>query len=59
MGRTMEVANDCYCQILAQKVSTTETEVDVLRQLALFCCAGLFVFVLLKTYGLDLGPGFF
>lgn len=46
-------------KFLARRVPSTETEADVLRQLALFCCAGLFVFLLLTTYGLDLSPGFF
>ena len=32
---------------------------DVLKQLALFCCAGLTVGLLMATYGLDLSPGFF
>jgi hypothetical protein len=30
-----------------------------LKQLALMCGAGLFVLLLLATYGLDLSPGFF
>jgi hypothetical protein len=46
-------------KFLARKIPGTATEADVLRQAALFCCAGLFVFVLLKTYGLDLSPGLF
>jgi hypothetical protein len=32
---------------------------DAFKQLALFCCAGLLVSVLLMTYGLDLSPSFF
>lgn len=32
---------------------------DVLKQIALFCGAGLLVSLLLMTYGLDLSPGFF
>ena len=32
---------------------------EILKQFALFCAAGLFVFVLLLTYGVDLSPGFF
>lgn len=32
---------------------------DVLKQALLFCAAGLLVFVLLLTYGLDLSPGLF
>jgi hypothetical protein len=33
--------------------------VEILKQILLFCLAGLFVSVLLMTYGLDLSPGFF
>jgi hypothetical protein len=29
------------------------------RAFAMFCGAGLFVLLLLATYGLDLSPGFF
>jgi hypothetical protein len=32
---------------------------EVLKQLLLFCLAGLFISVLLMTYGVDLSPGFF
>jgi len=41
------------------RVSHTETETDTLKMVALFCGAGLFVSLLLATYGLDLSPGFF
>jgi hypothetical protein len=34
-------------------------EMEVLKQLLLFCLAGLFISVLLMTYGVDLSPGFF
>ena len=34
-------------------------EIDALKQIALFCAAGLLVSLLLLTYGLDLSPGFF
>ena len=37
----------------------TVTEVDVLKQLLMFCAAGLFVSLLLLTYGVDLSPGLF
>ena len=37
----------------------TINEVDVLKQLVLFAAAGLFVSLLLLTYGVDLSPGFF
>lgn len=39
--------------------ATSSLEADTLNQLALFCCAGLFVSLLMMTYGLDLSPGFF
>lgn len=32
---------------------------ETLKWFALFCGAGLFVFILRATYGLDLSPGFF
>jgi hypothetical protein len=34
-------------------------DVDTLKQLLLLGAAGLFVSVLLMTYGVDLSPGFF
>jgi hypothetical protein len=46
---------------IAQKavVASVSPRAFVLRQLALFAAAALFVFVLSLTYGLDLSPGFF
>jgi hypothetical protein len=38
---------------------TTSIEIEILKQLAIFCGAGLLVSVLLMTYGLDLSAGFF
>ncbi len=32
---------------------------DILKPIALFCGACLFVALLMPTYGLDLSPGFF
>jgi hypothetical protein len=46
-------------RLLARLVPATQAEADVLKQLVLFCCAGLFVLLLMMTYGLDLSPGFF
>ncbi len=37
----------------------TVAEVETLKQLLLFCLAGLLVSVLMMTYGVDLSPGFF
>jgi hypothetical protein len=46
---------------VAQKVvvAATSPRAFVIRHLALFAAAALFVFVLSLTYGLDLSPGFF
>lgn len=38
---------------------STVNEIEVLRQLALFGAASLFVGLLMLTYGVDLSPGFF
>jgi hypothetical protein len=34
-------------------------EVEVLKQIALFCGAGLLITLLMLSFGLDLSPGFF
>jgi hypothetical protein len=46
-------------RFLARRVPATQAEADILKQIALFCCAGLLVSLLMMTYGLDLSPGFF
>ena len=46
-------------KILARRFPATPAEIETLKQLALFCGAGLFVSLLLMTYGLDLSAGFF
>lgn len=38
---------------------STINDTQVLKQPVLFCAAALFVGLLLLTYGVDLGPGFF
>ena len=40
-------------------IATPSPRAFILRQMALFAAAALFVFVLSLTYGLDLSPGFF
>ena len=57
-GGILEVAMTALVQAL-YRASHTETEIDALKLVALFCGAGLFVSLLLATYGLDLSPGFF
>lgn len=46
---------------VAQKVVAASTSFRdiIIRHLALFAAAALFVFVLSLTYGLDLSPGLF
>jgi hypothetical protein len=46
-------------RVLARNFPTTAVEVETLKQLAMFCGAGLLVSLILMTYGLDLSPGFF
>lgn len=46
-------------KLLARRVPANRAEAEILKEIALLCCAGLFVSILLMTYGLDLSPGFF
>jgi hypothetical protein len=41
------------------RVIITVNDSEILRQIVLLCAAGLFVSLLMLTYGLDLSPGFF
>jgi len=38
---------------------TTINDIEILKQLVLFCVACLFVALLMLTYGIDLSPGLF
>jgi hypothetical protein len=46
-------------RVLARRFPTTTLEAETLKQLAMFCGAGLLVSLVLMSYGLDLSPGFF
>jgi hypothetical protein len=46
-------------RFLARRVPTFGVEANIIKQLALFCAAGLLVALLIMSYGLDLSPGFF
>jgi hypothetical protein len=47
-------------KVLARAFPTNSSvTAEILKQLALSCCAGLFVFLLVMTYGVDLSFGFF
>lgn len=48
--------------VIARAVSraiATVNEIEILMQFVLFCAAGLFVGLLMLTYGIDLSPGLF
>jgi hypothetical protein len=44
---------------LARAFPASSPEDEILKQLGLFCGAGLLVSVLMMTWGIDLSPGFF
>ena len=44
---------------LARAFPETRIEVQTLKTIAMLCAVGLFVWLLLATYGLDLSAGFF
>jgi hypothetical protein len=46
-------------RVLARALPKESIEIEILKQLAFFCAAGLLVSLLMMTYGLDLSPGFF
>ena len=39
--------------------SSDTAQIEIIKQLAMLCGAGLLVSVLMMTYGIDLSPGFF
>ena len=46
-------------RVFARAFPTTAPGIDILKTVALFCGACLFVALLVATYGLDLSVGFF
>jgi hypothetical protein len=46
-------------RVLARALPFPPSRTAVFRQIALCCAAGLFVALLIATYGLDLSAGFF
>jgi hypothetical protein len=53
-----EVAMTAIAHALSRAFQSTR-EIDILKQIALFCGAGLLVSLLCMSYGLDLSPGLF
>jgi hypothetical protein len=45
-------------RMLSRAIATVN-ETEILKQFVLFCAAGLFVALLMLTYGVDLSPGLF
>jgi hypothetical protein len=46
-------------RLLARRAPSYPAELEVLKQIALFSCAGLLASLLMMSYGLDLSAGFF
>jgi hypothetical protein len=46
-------------KVIARAFPATSSEADILKQIALLCGAGLLISLLMLTYGLDIGAGFF
>jgi hypothetical protein len=53
-----EVVMTAIAQALS-RVLVTVNEAEALKQLVMFCGAGLLVSLLMLTYGIDLSPGLF
>jgi hypothetical protein len=56
IGRSQMAA---IARAFSRAFSANSVETEILKQLAIFCGAGLLVSVLMMTYGLDLSAGFF
>jgi len=41
------------------RASGIEISAEILRAIAIFCCAALLFGLVVATYGIDLSPGFF
>jgi hypothetical protein len=46
-------------RVLARALPRDSFEIETLKQLALFCGAGLLISLLMIAYGLDISAGFF
>jgi hypothetical protein len=54
----MEIAMTAIARSLS-RAFVAAADVEVLKELALFCAAGLLVSLLVLSYGVDLSAGFF
>lgn len=46
-------------RVLSRAFPASQFDIETLKFIAMSCAAGLFVSVIIATYGLDLSPGFF
>jgi hypothetical protein len=46
-------------KVFSNTITTTSSDFDILRTVAVFCGVGLVVSLLLASYGVDLSAGFF
>lgn len=54
-----KVEMTAIARALSALVTVAIADVEIVKQLLLFALAGLFVWMLTMTYGVDLSPGFF
>ena len=60
MGLTLERSRmTALVKTIVRAFPANSPQINILQQLLLFALAGLFVSVLLATYGVDLSPGLF
>jgi len=59
MERSMNSTMTTLTKALLRAISSNSTGNVVLKEVITICAAGLFVSIVLLTYGLDLSPGFF
>jgi ribose/xylose/arabinose/galactoside ABC-type transport system permease subunit len=59
MAVSLEVVMVTLARTFSRALPAASFQLDILRQLAVFCGAAVAVWLLIATYGLDLSPGFF
>jgi hypothetical protein len=58
-SNNQEIAMAAIAKAFSSVIPAISPDIDILKAVALFCGAGLFVSLLLASYGLDLSVGFF
>ena len=59
MAVSLEAVMVTLARTFSRALPAASFQLDILRQLAVFCGAAVAVWLLIATYGLDLSPGFF